>query len=129
MIEATSTGSRWAVRFSNGTHGAVADTTRDKGGEGAGFRPHELLEAALASCMNMTASMFAKEKGLALDEVVTTVKLDRSKKGHASFGYSVRLVGKLTPLEKKEILAKIQECPVRTTLSAEIVFLSLEDNA
>ena len=39
---------------------ASSDNTPDKGGKGAGFRPHELLEAALACCMNMSVRMYAE---------------------------------------------------------------------
>lgn len=38
----------------------MPDTTPDKKGANHGFRPHELLEAASASCMNMTFRMYAE---------------------------------------------------------------------
>lgn len=47
----------WRVRFTNGVHTATADTHKNGVGGGAGLRPHELLEAALASCMTITARM------------------------------------------------------------------------
>jgi len=50
MIQASSQPERYRTAFTNGGQTALADTTADKGGGGAGFRPHELLEAALASC-------------------------------------------------------------------------------
>lgn len=50
MIETESRSEPYATRFSDGVQEALADTTADKGGGGAGFRPHDLLEAALATC-------------------------------------------------------------------------------
>lgn len=53
-------------------------TTPDKGGGNQGFRPHELLEAALATCMNIHLRMYAANHGIELGEVTTKVTLDRS---------------------------------------------------
>ena len=49
MISTTSEAQPFRVQFSNGKHTALADATQDKGGGESGFRPHELLEAALAN--------------------------------------------------------------------------------
>jgi putative redox protein len=43
---------------------AIVDTTSGKGGYGDGFHPHELLEAALATCMNMTIRMYAQKHAI-----------------------------------------------------------------
>ncbi len=47
MIEAASGAVRYQTQLTNGTHSVISDTTQDKGGSGSGFRPHDLLEAAL----------------------------------------------------------------------------------
>ena len=44
-----------------------ADTTPPLG-KGQGFRPHELLEAALASFMAITLRMVAREREIALEQ-------------------------------------------------------------
>jgi len=53
MITTQSKESRYLVQFTNGKQHADADVSPIKGGQGAGFGPHELLEASLACCINM----------------------------------------------------------------------------
>ena len=116
MISTTSEAQPYRVRFSDGKHSALADTTQDKGGGESGFRPHELLEAALATCMNMTATMYAAKHAIPLTQVVTKVTLDRSGSDQVVFSYSVELSGELTVQQKEAILSSMRICPVRKTL-------------
>ena len=122
MIKATSQAQPYQVQFSDGKHAALADTTADKGGGGAGFRPHELLEAALATCMNMSASMYAAEHGIPLRQAVTRVSLDRSGSDAVTFACSVDLLGELDVEQKAAIMAALRVCPVRQTLSRGVRF-------
>ena len=46
MIRSSSLDVPYRTAFTNGSHAAVADVPREKGGDGQGFGPHELLEAA-----------------------------------------------------------------------------------
>ena len=85
MITATSSDVPYRTSFSNGDQTAFADNTVDKGGGGAGFRPHELLEAALASCVNMWLRMYADNHRLPLERVVTTVQVNRAKPAEPVF--------------------------------------------
>ena len=122
MIEATSKPTRYQVKFTNGRNSATADTTSDKGGGDSGFRPHELLEAALAACMNMTATMYADKHGIPLEQVNTRVSLDRSGPKQAVFNCAVKLKGKLTIAQKKAVTAAARSCPVRKTLLRGVIF-------
>lgn len=61
MIRASSLDVPYQTAFTNGTLEAVADVPVEKGGAGRGFGPHELLEAAFATCLTMTAQMYAAE--------------------------------------------------------------------
>jgi len=64
MICATSESIPFQTRFSDGEHEGLADTTADKGGGNSGFRPHDLLAAAVASCINMTVRMYAERHAI-----------------------------------------------------------------
>lgn len=66
MIRASENAVPYQTAFSNGTHTAVADVPMEKGGAGQGFGPHELLEAALATCLTMTVRMAAEHLGIPL---------------------------------------------------------------
>lgn len=53
MISTRSLQERYQTIASNSRHELAADAPAEKGGDGAGFSAHELLEAALAVCVNM----------------------------------------------------------------------------
>lgn len=107
--------------FTNGDHASTADTTPDKGGANAGFRPHELLESALATCINMTLRMVAEKQQIKLNGACVTVVLDRSDPSHPVFEYRVH-VDDVTDEERGALLSAIATCPVRRTLSAPLAF-------
>ncbi len=122
MVEATSESVRYQTQLTNGTSSIRSDTTRDKGGSDSGFRPHDLLEAALASCMNMTLRMYADQHGIALSDVTTKVTLDRSKPEETVFEYEIDLQGALSEQDRTRLLGVAERCPVRRTLSKRIGF-------
>jgi len=120
MIVAESEPARWQCTFSNGTVESTADTTGDHGGGETGIRPHELLEAALATCLNMTVRMAAAERGAELDGVTTTVDLDRDCE-EPTVAYAIDIVGVEEQIED-DLRAVADGCPVHETLSAELEF-------
>ncbi len=122
MIKAASVEILYRTEFSNGKNRSIADTTFDKGGSGDGFRPHELLEAALATCMNMSMRMHAQRQGIALSSVSTTVVLDRSKADEVCFEYSVALPEDLSEADHQKLLEVAQTCSVHKTLSKKLTF-------
>jgi len=122
MIVASSESTPYVTHFSNGKQTATADTTADKGGGELGFRPHELLEAALATCMNMQLRMYAANHGIKLTEVSTTVTLDRNSPVEAVFNYSVQLSGEIDESQRKKLLEIAESCPVRKSLSKRLSF-------
>jgi putative redox protein len=117
MIQTISQTTPFQVQFTNERHSALADTTQDKGGGDSGFRPHELLEAALATCMNMMATMYATKHDIPLTQVVTKVSLDRSGSEQVVFSYVLELMGDLTAEQREAIISAVRVCPVRKTLS------------
>ncbi len=87
MIHAHSQPAKYLVHFTDGDQVATADTTLEKGGASRGFRPHALLEAALASCMNMTLRMAADQHAIPLSNVSVTVSLKRTNPSAPLFEY------------------------------------------
>lgn len=122
MIKATSKTIPYQVKFTNNRHIAIADSSYYGNGGNAGFRPHELLEAALATCMNMTATMYALKHDIPLKQVITKVSIDRSGEAEVIFNCVVELKGKLTAEQKEAILAATRACPVRKTLLRGVKF-------
>jgi len=102
-----------------------SDTT-PPAGKGAGFRPHELLEAALASCTAITLRMFADAQGLALDVVTVSVEVDRSHAEEVVLSTTIAFEGELSDAERKLLLKAARSCPVRKTLSKRFSFSEAE---
>ena len=125
MIESNSLPTRYQTTFTNGGQSALADTSADKGG-GEGFRPHELLEAALACCMNMSLRMAAEKHAIPLGEVDVIVSLDRSDGQGPVFGYRVIFGEGPSAAQRKTLLAALASCPVRKTLSQPLRFAQMQ---
>jgi putative redox protein len=108
--------------ISNGVHQLVADAPVAKGGEGAGFGAHQLLEASLAACISMAVRMDAAARGLALDAVTVTVSLSRPDEKTTRFEYQLTVTGDLTDADRAGLDYAAQQCPVRSTLSKRLEF-------
>lgn len=117
MIRSTSVVPRYQTPFSNGSLSAVADLPVEKGGAGNGFGPHELLEAAVATCMAITVRLSAEKHGYPLESVTCDVRLDRSVPGNASLKYALVFAGPLNPLQVADLLDAASRCPVMRTLT------------
>jgi putative redox protein len=125
MVTAESADTPYLTSLTNGQHRTSADCGPEKGGQGNGFRPHELLEAAVASCVNMWIRMYADNHQLPLEGVSTSVEIKRDRPGEAVFEYAIVLDGPLTPEQKSKLLEIAQTCPVRKTLSGTLSFNGL----
>lgn len=125
MIITESDKINYKTRFSNSLHSAISDTTVDKGGNNSGFRPHELLEAALASCMNMQIRMFAENHNMEITNVKTIVSLNRTNDQFTLFEYKIEIEGPLTVSEKEKLINIAGHCPVNNTLSKNIEFKNI----
>ncbi len=129
MVSASSESSPYLTEISNASLTLKADTTKDKGGGGSGFRPHELLEAALAACINIHLRMYADNHGIPLEGVRILVSLDRNEPSKATFGYSIELAGELTAAQRERLLQIAETCPVHNTLLREIGFQRHESDS
>jgi len=127
MIKSKSAQPPYRTHFTNGLHEAYADTTEDKGGAGSGFRPHDLLEAALSTCLNMEVKIFAEHHNIPLSEVHTEVRLDRSHPDETIFKYSVEIVGPLSDDQRQKLIRAAKACSVHKTLSKKLSFENLNE--
>ncbi len=102
----------------------VVDATKAKGGTGLYIRPHELLEAALATCLNISLRMEAQKNNIHLNEVETRVELDRSDPENSVFEYSFAFTPESAIGEGvlKKLKEAVRECPVKKTLAKKLLF-------
>ncbi|MFZ0942719.1 MAG: OsmC family protein [Syntrophobacteraceae bacterium] len=122
MIVSTSGKEPYATIFTDGKSEAACDTTFDKGGGGSGFRPHDLLEAAFACCLNISLRMAADKHKIPLREAKVSVLLNRDDPEQTIFEYAVELQGDLTVQQSRELLKLAASCPVSRTMSKKISF-------
>lgn len=121
MVTANSLPSAYQTTFSNGVHKGIADVPVTKGGSGSGFGPHELLEAAFATCLSMTVRMYAAEHALPLTGASCEVRIDRSNPDAAVLNYALAFDGSLTDEQLERLHAAAGKCPVARTLRGDIV--------
>jgi putative redox protein len=119
MVRTTSDAAKYRTIVTNGRVDTRADTMKGSVGSFDGFRPHELLEAAVAACMNISARLKADAMGLGPVDLATEVSLDRSRAGWAVFRCRVRVGGALTQDQRAAIKDAAFHCAVCQTLLRE----------
>jgi len=113
----------YRATYTDGRHQGYVDTSIENGGGESAFRAHALLEASVAACINIWIRMYATHHGIPLSRVVATVELDtESKEAEAVFRYGVELQGALDDAQRNKLLQISRTCPVRQTLSKNIIF-------
>jgi len=118
---------KYLAEIFNGTAGILSDTTEEKGGSGKYFRPHDLLEAALASCLNITTRMVLEAMNLSCEKVTVKVELDRSDEAKTVFKYEIDIAGAIENETREAVLARVMNCPVKKTLSKPLEFVRTTD--
>ena len=125
------------VRYGERT--LITDEPREAGGEDAGPDPYTLILGALGSCISMTAMLYARRKGWALERV--TVRL-RQQRIHAKdceecertddgfvhrIERAVSFEGDLSDEQRARLHEISHKCPVHKTLTSEIVIVDLKE--
>lgn len=106
--------------------GIFVDVVEEMGGRGAGVSPYELLEAALASCMNITLRMSLEKHNIPYDNLEITVTLNKSDPDKTLFQYSYKIDSNLDEKQKEKILRVLEQCPVKKALKKEIEFMFMD---
>src|SRR5438309_360404 len=98
-----------------GPHRLLTDVGSGSGGDDLGPDPHELLDAALASCTALTLKLYARRKALALDDLQVSVSHEE-KDGVYHMRREIRLDGALSESDRARLLDIANRCPVHRTL-------------
>ncbi|RZA36252.1 MAG: OsmC family peroxiredoxin [Lysobacteraceae bacterium] len=102
-----------------GKHQLLSDAPEALGGEDTGPEPHDLLAAALAACTTLTVTMYARRKGMLLDDVRVLIKHGPQDGGYA-FQRHIEYVGALGAEDRQRLTDIANKCPVHKTLSGTI---------
>jgi len=122
MITAKALPANYQIAITGPTSRIIADAPVAKGGAGAGLRPHELLEAALASCMAITLRMYADKHNFVLPEFEVTITVNRDQPERTIFEYALAWLGPIEPERAERLAQLLERCAVRKTLEQEISF-------
>jgi putative redox protein len=106
-----------------GAHVLLSDEQTAAGGDDLGPNPHELLDAALASCTALTLMLYARRKGWRLEGVEAEVSHEEAD-GVYHMRRAIRLVGGLAPEERERLLEIANKCPVHRALSGRFEITS-----
>lgn len=127
MVISESKDEKYITEVSNSKEMVYSDVTEEKGGSGKYFRPHDLIEAGYASCLNITTRMILDSMDIKYENVVVKVGLYRENEEKTIFKYKIDIVGEIDEDTKKIILRKVTNCPVRKTLSKKIEFENCDE--
>jgi putative redox protein len=102
-----------------GKHQLLSDAPVALGGENSGPEPHDLLAAALAACTALTVTMYARRKGMALEDVRVRIEHGQMD-GAYELQRHIDFIGALSADDKARLLDIANKCPVHKTLSGTI---------
>ena len=101
----------------NGRHTMFTDEPEHLGGGDSAPTPHELLAAALASCVSTMIMLYANRHGWTLDNVAVDVAYD-SEPTPRRMTVTVHLPSGLTAEQIRRLERVAATCPVRRSLEA-----------
>ena len=105
----------------DGKHRLITDEPEHLGGEGSAPAPHELLPAALASCVATTLVMYARTKAWELGEVSVAVDYD-NRSTPRRFDVAIALGAELSDEQLRRLEKVAASCPVRRAVESGIEF-------
>ena len=98
------TGTRHILKIRN--HEIPVDASPAGGGSDGGAEPHDLYDASLAACKALTVLLYARRKGIPVEDIEVVVDRDDSeeRKGIYRLKSGLRLTGELTEAQRDELL-------------------------
>ncbi len=105
----------------NGRHTIVTDEPLRLGGTDQGPAPHELLPAALASCVATMVAMYAERHGWDVGDASAEVKYD-SESVPRHIAVTLRLPEGLSDEQVRRLERVARTCPLRRALEAGFSF-------
>ncbi len=105
----------------DGRYLLATDEPETLGGEGSAPAPHELLPAALASCVSTTLLMYARTKGWDLGDLTVRVDYD-PRATPRTCSVQVEVGGDVSTEQLQRLEKVARTCPVRRALEGGVEF-------
>jgi putative redox protein len=106
----------------DGHHHLVTDEPEEVGGDGSAPSPHELLPAALASCISTVLVMYGRTKGWDLGDVDVDGDYDNAATPR-HIDVRISFTGDLTEEQLRRLEKVAETCPVRRAMEAGMEFV------
>lgn len=126
MITAKRNGTLGAVSTVR-DHQVVSGVTKQNGGDDEGMNPHELLEAALASCTIITVQMYANRKAWPLESTEVLVTTD-SEGAESHLTRQITFRGNLDEEQKTKLMEIANKCPIHKLLESNVKIETIAKN-
>jgi len=81
-----------------------------------------LLEAAFATCLNMSVRMRADKLGITVADVIVDVEIDKEHPTEAVFKHKLDIIGDLSTEDRLILNDTTKMCAIHKTLSKNISF-------
>jgi putative redox protein len=111
------TGTRHILKIRN--HEIPVDASPAGGGSDGGPDPHDLYDASLAACKALTVLIYARRKGIPVEDIEVVVDRDASeeRKGVYRLKSGLRVTGEMSDAQRDELLRVAEKCPVHKLMT------------
>jgi putative redox protein len=111
------TGTRHILKIRN--HEIPVDASPAGGGSDAGPEPHDLYDASLAACKALTVLIYARRKGIPVEDIEVVIDRDDSeeRKGVYRLKSGLRVTGAMSDVQREELLRVAAKCPVHKLMT------------
>lgn len=101
-------------------HTFTSDIAIAEGGDDLGPSPHDLYDAALASCKALTLMWYAKKKNINITHIDTRIERDDSQERQGIYKLAATLLvqGEFSDEEFAQISAVAEKCPVHKLMAS-----------
>jgi putative redox protein len=109
-------------------HELTTDVSAAEGGSDAGPSPHDLYDAALASCKALTVLWYAQRKKIPVHDIEVHTQSDASqeRQGIYRIATTLKLGGDLTEAQRQELLVAAGKCPVHKLMASVTTEITTE---
>ncbi|MBF5004476.1 OsmC family protein [Diaphorobacter caeni] len=109
-------------------HVLRVDAPPKEGGEDTGPEPHDLYDAALASCKALTVLWYARHKGWTINGLTTQVERDAGAERSGTYRLAVRMQvdADLSDAQWAELQRAAGNCPIHKLMTKVTTEISTE---
>lgn len=122
---ATERPNEYRQRLQVRAHELHADVAEGDGGHDSAPDAHDYFDAALAACKALTATWYAKRKGIPLERVESHVERDDTEERNGRYKLKIRLAlyGPMSDEDRSRVYAAVERCPIHKLMTSTDVVI------